>query len=64
MADNNIPYQCFYCGAQCIWESDFSGEEFGYDDIEQDGGTIIPPDEQIVSLWHCPNCGAEYEIRR
>ena len=54
--------KCFYCGAQCIWQSDFSGEDYGYDDIELEDGTVIPADEQVVSIWVCPNCGSEYQI--
>lgn len=54
--------RCFYCGAKCIWNSDFTGEDYGYDDIEKEDGTIVKAEDQVVSCWTCPNCGAEYEI--
>ena len=55
--------RCFYCGSQCIWQNDFSGEDYGYGDREYEDGTVVPAEDQIVSIWICPNCGAEYEIR-
>lgn len=61
--DNGWP-RCFYCGHQVIWGNDFSGEDFGYDDRELDDGTLEKAEDQIVSVWTCPNCGAEYEVRQ
>lgn len=44
--------KCYFCGANLIWQSDFSNEDYGYEE------------EGIVSNYICGNaeCRAEYEI--
>ena len=42
---------CFHCGGIVVWDSDFSGEEMGYEE------------ECIVHVCHCEDCGAEIEYR-
>lgn len=44
--------KCFICGAEVCWDDGFSFEEYGMDG---DG---------IVSVWHCGNCKAEYEVMK
>lgn len=45
-------YECFYCRTRSvIWDNDFNFEDFCYDG------------EGIVGVYHCTNCGAEYECR-
>lgn len=41
---------CWFCGAEMIWQSDFSFEDYG---IEGDG---------IVAVLCCPNCDAQAEF--
>lgn len=41
--------KCWFCNEELIWASDYSYEEYG---LESDG---------IVSVLHCPNCGAMWE---
>ena len=54
--------RCFYCGHPVVWSNDFAADECGYGDREYDDGTVQKAEDQIVSFWTCPNCGAEYEI--
>lgn len=49
--EDRIGQHCFLCFGPCVWDNDFS-----YDDCGFDG-------DGIVSMWHCADCGAEYEIR-
>lgn len=41
---------CYCCKSKIIWQSDFEISEFGGED------------EGIVSVWSCPNCGADVYI--
>lgn len=45
---------CFRCGAELAWQNDemlCDVSSFHEDD-----------DEAVVSFYHCPKCGASYEI--
>lgn len=42
--------RCVNCGAELHWQSDFNGDECGY----EEGG--------VVSVWTCPECGAEHQV--
>ena len=44
---------CWFCGEEMIWQSDFN-----YDEIHGEG-------EGIVAYLHCPNCNAmaEFSLR-
>ena len=44
--------ECFHCGAEVVWDNDFTYEDMGY--YDGDG---------IVHCCHCPECGAEIEYR-
>ena len=37
---------CWYCGGQIVWDSDYN-----YDEVFGEG-------EGIVTMLHCPKCGA------
>ena len=41
---------CWYCGTEMIWQSDFN-----YDEVFMEG-------EGIVSILICPKCGAEAQF--
>lgn len=41
---------CWYCGTEMIWQSDFN-----YDEVYAEG-------EGIVSFLICPKCGAEAQF--
>lgn len=44
--------KCYNCGSQAvIWDNDFDFSDFGY---EGDG---------IVQVYHCMECGTQYELR-
>ena len=45
---------CFRCGAEVIWQGDSMLSDVS-PFHEND-------DEAIVSSYHCPNCGADYEV--
>lgn len=42
---------CVSCGAELIWQNDFSYEDYGIDDREG-----------IVSIWVCSECSAWHEV--
>ena len=42
--------RCFLCGGPVVW-----GRDFSFEDYCMDG-------DGIVSVWHCGNCKAEYEV--
>ena len=42
-------FQCFNCGREMIWQSDFDFEDYGMDGAG------------IVSVYHCPHCGTDIE---
>lgn len=42
---------CYLCGAEVIWQSDYSFDEVGLGD-----------ENGIVSIYSCPNCGANIEV--
>lgn len=42
--------KCFNCGAELIWQNDYSFEEYGI--IEADG---------VVTTLECPECGTWWE---
>ena len=48
----NEMFRCFYCGTKLCWNSDANLSDIGYSD----------DDFVIVSFYHCPNCGRDYEI--
>ena len=41
---------CWYCGTKLVWDSDFN-----YDEVFGEG-------EGIVTMLHCPECGAEVQF--
>ena len=41
---------CWFCGTEMIWQSDFNFEDYGYEG------------EGIVAVLHCPNCNAMAEF--
>lgn len=43
--------KCFICDTEVIWENDWDAEnDYGYEDAG------------IIHTYHCPSCGAEYEV--
>lgn len=50
-------FKCFYCGSELCWDSDVNLSDIGFSYIgfsEDEFG--------IVSFYHCPHCGRNYEI--
>lgn len=47
--------KCFKCDSELIWQNDFTSEEVGYTDLDED--------EYFVSYYECPNCGCFYEMQ-
>ena len=43
--------KCWHCKHEIIWGGDHDFEDYGYEG------------KGIVSNFHCPNCGANYECR-
>ena len=43
--------KCWHCNTEVIWDCDYDFDDIGYDGYG------------IVSVFHCPNCEAEYECR-
>ena len=41
---------CLNCGSELIWQADFNGEDYGYEE------------EGMVTVWDCPSCGAEHQV--
>lgn len=44
---------CWFCGHEMIWNSDFSYEDYGYEG------------EGTIAVLNCPNCNAtaEFSVR-
>lgn len=42
--------KCIRCGEELCWQSDFSYEDYGFED------------EGLITIYHCLLCDASYEI--
>jgi acetone carboxylase gamma subunit len=48
-------WNCFRCGHECIWQNDEMKSNF-------EGGDCSEDQDQMVSWYLCPNCGAMHEV--
>lgn len=55
MEQGKIKLQCFRCGHEVEW----SGTETGREVFEN---TYRNSDFSAVNFYHCPYCGADYEV--
>ena len=49
-------WNCFRCGHEVVWSSDFMKSECGYAEDYDD------PNDGLVSYFTCPYCGTRYEL--
>ena len=54
---SDMEYRCWNCGHNVVWVGDFMESEI-------EGLDEYPDKDRVVGLYHCPECGSDFEFRQ